>query len=207
MMHKRIFPIIAVVLIVLQVALILLSWLLAAAFPLEGFNSLLSGEGVRWAIGHFTNHVSVPLLSWILLASMAIGCLRRSGLGNVFFVIVTCRKKRSQLTYRERFAFQITFILFVIFIIILFLLTCIPQAVMLSATGKLWNSTFLSGFIPLLSIALCIFSLVYGYFSGKTPNLDMMFRSLYAGIVSAAPIIVLYMMAAELYFCILFVFV
>ena len=51
---------------ILQLLLVILSWLLSA-MRVEGVRSLLSGEGIRWFIGGFTGMLLQPLLAWLLL--------------------------------------------------------------------------------------------------------------------------------------------
>ena len=49
------------VLLTAQLALILLSWVLTAAFPELPIRSLLSSEGIRWFFGCFSdNQLSPP---------------------------------------------------------------------------------------------------------------------------------------------------
>ena len=94
---KKIVPYIALVLVLAELTLILLSWLLSAAMPNSGVRSMLSGEGIRWFLGHFGTILATPILSWILLAAIALGCLKCCG---VF-------SPSSPLTYRERRALLI----------------------------------------------------------------------------------------------------
>ena len=77
---KNFWPRLALVLFVAEVLLILLSWLLSAALPASGVRSILSGQGIRWFMGHFGNILATPQLSWLLLAShsplLSLYCLR-----------------------------------------------------------------------------------------------------------------------------------
>ena len=67
-----------------QLALILLSWLITAAFPELPIRSLLSSEGVRWFFGSFTANQLTPLLAWFITAAMAVGACVRSRLWAAF---------------------------------------------------------------------------------------------------------------------------
>ena len=72
---KKYLPHIALSLFLAEIMLILLSWLLSAAMPNSGIRSLLSGEGLRWFMGHFGNILATPQLAWLLLAAIAVGAL------------------------------------------------------------------------------------------------------------------------------------
>ena len=76
---KKYLPHIALSLFLAEIMLILLSWLLSAAMPNSGIRSLLSGEGLRWFMGHFGNILATPQLAWLLLAAIAVGCLKCCG--------------------------------------------------------------------------------------------------------------------------------
>ena len=67
---KRWLAHIAMLLLVGQLLLLLVSWLLSAVFPVSGIHSLLSGEGLRWFFGSFADMLATPVLVWILLRSM-----------------------------------------------------------------------------------------------------------------------------------------
>ena len=77
---KNSLPRIALVLCVLWVVLVLLSWVLTAVMPNMAMRSLLSAEGIRWFFGHFAQLLATPLLVWLVLALIAYGTLRASGL-------------------------------------------------------------------------------------------------------------------------------
>jgi aminobenzoyl-glutamate transport protein len=61
------------ILMMIQVVVILLSWLLTAADPESSIRSLLSSEGIRWFIGKNIKNLSQPLLVWLLLLGIAWG--------------------------------------------------------------------------------------------------------------------------------------
>ena len=74
---KKLFTAAVVVLLLCEVLLILLSWTLSATMT-DGVRSLLSEEGVRWLFGSYTDMLQSQWLVWLLLLSMAAGCLWRS---------------------------------------------------------------------------------------------------------------------------------
>ena len=61
---------IALGLIVLQLLIVFSSWLITAAFPEVNINSLLSGRGLRWFAGQFTNNLKSNMLVWLILLSI-----------------------------------------------------------------------------------------------------------------------------------------
>ena len=188
---------IAAVLFFAEMVLILVSWIVTAAKPEIGMRSLLSEEGVRWLFGHFTSNLLTPLLGWLLFGAMTYGAVRCSG------IVAPLRNLRSayRSSYRQRFAVEV-----IVAVIIILLLTLVPHAPLLSVTGSLFPSSFSHSIVPLLCFCTTLFALTYGAFSGSFTSLTDMFRALYAGIVSAAPLFVVYVFAAELYFSLLFVF-
>ena len=192
---------IAAALFFAEMVLILVSWIVTAAKPEIGMRSLLSEEGVRWLFGHFTSNLLTPLLGWLLFGAMTYGAVRCSG------IVAPLRNLRSayRSSYRQRFALQVVAVEVIVAVIII-LLTLVPHAPLLSVTGSLFPSSFSHSIVPLLCFCTTLFALTYGAFSGSFTSLTDMFRALYAGIVSAAPLFVVYVFAAELYFSLLFVF-
>ena len=193
---------IAAVLFFAEMVLILVSWIVTAAKPEIGMRSLLSEEGVRWLFGHFTSNLLTPLLGWLLFGAMTYGAVRCSG------IVAPLRNLRRayRSSYRQRFALQVVAVEVIVVVIIILLLTLVPHAPLLSVTGSLFPSSFSHSIVPLLCFCTTLFALTYGTFSGSFTSLTDMFRALYACIVSEAPLLVVYVFAAELYFSLLFVF-
>lgn len=191
---KNFWPRLALVLFVAEVLLILLSWLLSAALPASGVRSILSGQGIRWFMGHFGNILATPQLSWLLLASIAAGCLKCCGL------------KTAKLNYRERRALFIGGALWLVCLVSMALLAMIPHAVLLSATGDLWPSPFSYSLIPALSFSVCLFSIVYGTIAGTFQSLRDVYNALLYGIRWAAPLLLFYLLFIQFYETLMFVF-
>ena len=109
----RLLPLLAVA----EVVLFLVSWLINAAAPELPVRSLLSSEGIRWFIGSFVANLQRPLLVWIVLCCIAVGCLRDSSL----LMHIRQLFRRSHLpSFRQRLAFQFVLAELVAFVIILF---------------------------------------------------------------------------------------
>lgn len=85
-------------------------------------------------------------------------------------------------------------------------LSVIPHAILLSATGGLWPSPFSRAFIPLLSLGVIMFSVIYGTLSRSFSSLTDVTDSMAAGIAKAAPLLVVYVLLMQLIESIRFVF-
>ena len=184
---KKILPHIAVTLFVAQLLLMLVSWLLSAAFPDSGIRSLLSSEGLRWFFGHFSHQLATPLLLCLLLLTMAYGVFRRSG-------ILTYRA-----TFRERRALTMTLLLAVVAVAVILLLTAVPHAVMLSAMGTLWPSPFSRALLPMLCFIVIALAAFYGIMAGYLNNLSDVYDALLYGIRQGAPLLLFYLLIAQLF--------
>ena len=153
---KRFLPYIALTLFVLQLLTMLVSWLLSAAFPDSGIRTLLSGEGLRWFFGHFTQLLATPCLVWLLLLSMAYG------------VLVRCGVLRLGKSYREGRARLMTLLLLVVYVGVITLMAAVPHAILLSATGSLWASPFSQALVPFIAFGVIALGAFYGIIAGDT---------------------------------------
>ncbi|MBQ8715416.1 MAG: AbgT family transporter [Prevotella sp.] len=193
---KKLIPYIALFLLLAELALILVSWLLSAALPNSGVRSMLSGEGIRWFLGHYGTILATPILSWLILAAIAVGCLRSCG---VF-------SHSSPYTYRERRAMLIGGGTLLTCGVAVLLLTVVPHAVLVSAIGGLFPSPFSYSLIPVISFSLCAFSIVYGLIAGTFQSLRDVYDSLLCGIRWAAPCVLFYILLIQFYESLRFVF-
>lgn len=201
------------VLVTAQLALILLSWLITAAFPELPIRSLLSSEGVRWFFGSFTANQLTPLLAWFITAAMAVGACVRSRLWAAFCTKMSgllhrrdSTDGRQGLHYRERIGLRLALAEFMVYVIIMLLLTVVPHAILLSVTGELFPSAFSSSLIPSLSFVLIVMSLSYGVASGTVDSVARMHRVLVGGLEAGARIVPAYVIGVQLYMSLLYVF-
>ncbi len=193
---KRIVYHIALVLIVAQLMLILVSWLLSATLS-EHVRSLLSDEGLRWFAGGFSRLLLTPLLSWLLLCAMSYGCLRKSGITRMFF---------WPKNYREQLAFRLTLFLIVLMVGGMILLSMVPHAILLSATGRLFPSPFGAALVPMLAFLCILASAAYGLVDRRFSHVYDVFSSMIAGLSSVAPLLLLYFLFMQLYVSLRYVF-
>lgn len=196
-----------------QLALILLSWLITAAFPELPIRSLLSSEGVRWFFGSFTANQLTPLLAWFITTAMAVGACVRSRLWAAFCTKMSgllhrrdSTDGRQGLHYRERIGLRLALAEFMVYVVIMLLLTVVPHAILLSVTGELFPSAFSSSLIPSLSFVLIVMSLSYGVASGTVDSVARMHRVLVGGLEVGARIVPAYVIGMQLYMSLLYVF-
>ena len=171
----------------------LVSWLLAATIPTSGVRSLLSSEGLRWLLGHFSDMLGTPILLCLLLLLMAYGSLK--GCGILHF----------KSSYRHSRALIITFMLAVFYVGAIVLLVMIPHAVLLSATGSLWPSPFSAAIVPLLAFGVTLLSAVYGYVADSYRTMSDVYQSLIDGIREGAPWLLFYVLSGQIYYSLKFI--
>lgn len=194
---RRILAWMVVGLVVAELLLVFLSWLLSATMT-EGVHSLLSGEGIRWMAGHVTQTLQSPLLIWLLLIAMSVGCLVKSGLPHAL---------RQRHSYRHRLALRLTLVLLLVCIGVMLLLTVVPHAVLISATGSLWPSPFSEALIPAFTFILVLLSVCYGVVSHTFTSVVTITDSLVWGLAKAAPLILLYILGIHFFVSLRFVFI
>ena len=193
MMNKRLIALACVAFGVAELLLVILSWLLSAT-RLEGVRSLISSEGIRWFVGEFTYTLASPLLVWLLLALVALGCLQRSGLMS---------RGRG---YRDRVALRVSLSFIIIYVVIICLLTLMPHAILLSVTGSLFPSAFSRALVPIICFGVGVLSISFGMVSGRLHTLTDILDALTFGLQQGAPLIILYIMFFQFYASLLFVF-
>lgn len=195
-MKQRIITSTAVILASAEALLVLVSWLLSATMT-GGVRSLLSSEGVRWFALHLSDMLLTPLLLWLLLASMAWGCLRHSGL---LPGLATAR------TYREQLARRVAILTTAAYLALTALLVAVPHAVLLSATGRLWPSPFSAALLPLLCLGGIQAAVAYGLIARHFRSVADICQSFTDGLAAASPLLFIYVLAMQLWASLRFVF-
>ena len=192
-MNKRLIALACVAFGVAELLLVILSWLISAT-RLDGVRSLISSEGIRWFVGEFTYTLASPLLVWLLLVLVALGCLQRSGLMS---------RGRG---YRDRVALRVSLSFIIIYVVIICLLTLMPHAILLSVTGSLFPSAFSRALVPIICFGVGVLSISFGMVSGRLHTLTDILDALTFGLQQGAPLIILYIMFFQFYASLLFVF-
>ena len=185
-------------LLLLQIMVVILSWMIKTIYPEFNGRSLLSGEGVRWFLGNFTNNVASNILVWIILLGLSWGAIRASNILQVF-------KRSHTLSYRERLGFRIVLIEIMIWFTVIALLSFIPHAAMLSITGQLFPSSFSKSIVPLIAFIALFSSITYGLIIGRLRNGNLIIEALSNGIKQIAPYIIIYIILVQLIYSIKFV--
>jgi p-aminobenzoyl-glutamate transporter AbgT len=186
-----------------QTVLVLLSWIFSATIGGLRIHSLIGSEGIRWFFGHFTDNLAQPLLVWIILLMIAVGCISESGFIGAVRRLFT---SRQSVTYRERLGIQFSILIILIIAIVVVLLTLIPHAILLSLTGNLFPSSFSASIIPIAAFTMVSVGIMFGLLSGNFSSIVDVVNSLTAGTSSTVPFFLFYILGVELYFMILFVF-
>ena len=109
-------------------------------------------------------------------------------------------------SYRHRVALRTALVFLLLYVAAILALTVTPHAVLLSATGRLFPSAFSRALVPVIAFGITLVSLPYGLMSGRFRNLSDAVSSLSYGIAKAAPLFVLYVLAAQFVASLYFVF-
>ena len=185
-------------LLLFQIMVVILSWMIKTIYPDFNGRSLLSGEGVRWFLGNFTNNVASNILVWIILIGLSWGSIRASNILQVF-------KRSHTLSYRERLGFRVVLIEIMIWGIVIVLLSFIPHAAMLSITGQLFPSSFSKSIVPLIAFIALFSSITYGLIIRRLRKGNLIIEALSNGIKQIAPYIIIYIILVQLIYSIKFV--
>lgn len=188
MKRQRILAYVGGVLCLGQVALMLASWLLTAAWPENFSRSLLSAEGIRWFFGQFQYNLASPLLVWLVVGCIAYGAYVKSRIA-----------RYDHREYRQRFALGVAGFELGGFVIVMLALTLLPHAILLNVMGGLIPSSFTQSIVPYCAFGLTVVFLSFGLISGSVKGIEGIFRAMVFGVVCGAPYFVLYVFAAQLY--------
>ena len=90
--------------------------------------------------------------------------------------------------------------------IVLFLLAFVPHAVLLSALGTITPNSYLDSFVIMLILGVCIMSLTYGMVTGRYASFVDAYGAAASGVATTAPLVIVYLLAAELYCSVVWVF-
>lgn len=178
-----------------QVLLILASWLLTAALPDSFSRSLLSAGGIRWFFGRFVDNIESPLLVWLLLLSFVYGVVDHSGI---------LHYKASE--YRQRIAMRLALFEGIFFILLMLALVMAPHAILLNVMGGLFPSSFSASLVPYCCFSLMVMSVSYGVMSDRMKNVVSVYEAIVSGTGKSGGLLLIYVIAAQLYHSIIFLF-
>lgn len=181
------------VLCILQVIVILLSWLVTAAMPDLPKHSLLSSMGIRWFFGTFVSNLAQPLLIWFILITFSLSAAIKGGLCHALTLLF----RQQTLNMQQRFALTITGLVLAVELLSVGLLTLLPHAILLSITGHLFPSSFSASLVPILAFICGTCSIVYGLIGGTMRTIDDIGHCLCAGGPILMPLLFLYVIGAQ----------
>jgi len=203
LLHKYIYWTI-LVLALAQLVLILVSWLMTATMPDEPFRSLLSVVGIRWFFGNYTANMQSPGLVFLIVMAIAFGSIYSSGLWHTLKSLLPSHP--GTLTSQKIFALKGSVLLLVLEAAVMFLLTALPHAVLVSITGRLFPSALSSGFIPTLAFMGTSIGVTFGLLSGKLRSVYEVGQCMCSGCVWLLPLLLLYIFAMLFYHSFIYVF-
>lgn len=194
MKNSRFLPPLLLALVLLQAAVVVGSWLLTAIMPQTSMHSLLSNGGIRWLFGTFVVNLSHPFLIWLILADIAVGSLKASGLWSSIRAL--CIK--TGIDSQQKSGLQVALGILVVEIIIICLLTLPTRAILLSSTGHLFPSSFSVAIVPIIAIMAITAAIAYGLFSGQLHNYRNVFECVCHGTTTLKSLLVVYILGMEL---------
>lgn len=195
--REKIFVLTVLSLLVLQVLVVLLSWIISTAMPELAFNSLLSSKGIRWFWSSMLDNIGNDHLSSLLLLAISIGSLVWSGFPKKII-------RPSSCDFQERFAMKVFFAEIFLFGFLIAYVLLRPHSPFLAIDGSLVNGPVWSCIIPAFSLMLLICSESYAFFIGKLNSYKNAEKSLIFGLQYAAPLIVIWFQVKELFQTLLF---
>ena len=89
---------------------------------------------------------------------------------------------------------------------VIVLLSAVPHAVLLSATGRLFPSPFSQSLVPVVAFSVTLLSAFYGMVSGNLETLPRVYDALLDGIRRAAPLLLFYILLMQIYESLCYVF-
>ena len=205
---------IVLVLLIAQLALILLSWLLTAAFPELPMRSMLSSEGIRWFFGSFVSNQLHHCLSLYMAVMAAGACIRsrlytalRAMLSNVRSSPNKFHKQSLQIHYREKAGLRVALVEFIAYVIIMILLTAVPHAISPECDRTAIPQFLLLEFHPLIITDHHHHVTTYGVASGTIDSVAKMHKILVGGLEVGSRLVPTYLIGIQLYMSIRYVFI
>lgn len=191
----------AVAYLLLLVCVWLFSWLVGVVDLLRvahsGILSLVSAEGVRWALRSASQSVNSAPWAAIMLFTASLGLLAGSGLVKSARGVL----RGASLTFVERRAWSMAAIAFVLYLLLLFVCTVYPWNILLGVTGDFYTSTIVQG-RGILSFAGVLFvAVAFGFIYGNYRSLIDVLRSVGAAFSRFSPALIAVLPASGIMPC------
>lgn len=182
MKNKSFSSVLSIVFFVSTLALALFSWV-GSVYGLDGVQSLLSAEGIRWGLGHVVeNYVQSPALGLVLIFFMGLGIGNRSGLYDALKRL--CRKERK-LSRKEGRALTLASVALLLYIVLVGALL-LPWNFLYGVTGSWLHSPFSRGLVYVLALGIGWSGMVYGYVSDAFRHLSDVVEGMSSFIIDRA---------------------
>lgn len=185
-----------VVLVAAHVVLVLGSWLWSAAMPESPVRSLLSESGIRWFFGTFVANLASPLIVWMVLLDLAVGACSTSGLWAAMTAAVS---RNAAIDSRQRSGLRAALGLMIIEVAVVCVLVVPRHAILLSATGNLFPSSFSVSIVPVSAFVVLTCAITFGLFSGSLHNYQDVAKCAVDGGRNLKFILAVYVLAMELW--------
>ncbi len=209
--HKLRFPnaksLVCAALVVAQIVVVLGSWVWAAVMPETCVGSVVGSGGIRWFFGTFVANLANPLLVWIVLLDIAASLCVGSGLWRIVNAALRLRPGQGahRLEPQQKSGLRAAAFLLVVEIAVILLLTVPSHAVLLSVTGGLFPSSFSASIVPIVAFVGVTLSVGYGLFSGSFHNYRDIASAASHGGMGLKSLLVIYVLAMELYCSVVYV--
>ena len=145
----------------------LVSWFMSIFQLLAGSGarvvSLVSGEGIRWALLNVGASLDAAPWGVAMFLLLVVGLLAGSGL--LHFVAKLPYWKKISRNELRSFLFSAAVLL--LYAVIVFMFTVSPWQALLGVTGEVLNSPLAHGWMLVLLVGVLVMSLVYGFISGN----------------------------------------
>ncbi len=176
---------------VVYAASLLLLWLLSWGLGIAGLfvgnaalsRSLVSAEGLRWAVRSASASVDAAPWGTMILIVLSVGLLSGSGMLKSLSGVL----HRRAVSLNEKRARLFALLAALLYFLLLFVATVSPWNMLLGVTGDFYTSPMLQGWMFLLFLLVLFVASVYGYIYGNYRSLPDIARSMGAACSFYAP--------------------
>jgi aminobenzoyl-glutamate transport protein len=109
-------------------------------------------------------------------------------------------------SFRDKLAVRVACVFLALYTLVVCLLAFVPHAILLSVKGSLFPSAFSRSLVPIVCFGITLFSVVYGMMSGHKKTGEDIIDILSYGIRQGASLVIVYILAIQLYASLRFVF-
>lgn len=174
----------------------------SAGYPI---NNILSSEGLRWSFMNVVSNVLNDYLALLIGFLMTWGAFKRSGLDSAL-VRLFCWKHGVPFSFRQRRALWFVLFMTILIFALLSVLVFSSHGILVSVTGRVFPSTFSQGLLPVVMLAVVLVSITYGTIGNTLRSFHEVVQSVYCGLGIYAGWIPVYMLGAQTYACLLYIF-